>query len=97
MKKSFIVIGIASILGIVWYFSKKNSGKSFSITGSKQVSATYTGEDRIQGTYLTLAKGDTVKGILNPDGSLTYDYMTSYGQKTVTLPPVYITDIQPMF
>lgn len=97
MKKSFIIIGIASILGIVWYFSKKGSGKTFTVNGSKQVSAIYTGKDRIQGTNLTLAKGDTVKGVLNEDGSLTYDYMTSYGMKTVTLPPVYITDIQPMF
>jgi hypothetical protein len=89
MKKSTIIIGIVILVFGIWYFTRKSK------TGSS-VQALYIGPNIqvvMAAQYVNIVKkGQIIKGTLNSDGSLAFQYIGNMGViETQTIPA---TDFQ---
>jgi hypothetical protein len=89
--KNTLLIGLGILL-IFWYFSDKSS---VPIGPVGKIRATYIGPDIMHTGNIT-KMGDTITGILNSDGSMTY-VLTGNGivasAQTFNIPASRITNI----
>ena len=94
MKNTIKILLVVAAAAVIWYFYSKKASSGGSSPSSVQ--AIYLGKpvNDIQGAQFVslLSTGQKISGLLNEDGTLSYQYTGNMGLKITKIIPV--TDFQ---